>query len=164
MTFEKFFVIFDRIDVDGTEPADLLFDAGNVFFDLLKIIELFFFVRKRVIWSDLILFPHVGDPSFPLFFDLFCLTAQTETFFVQKCGFLRKTVSFFKKCLVAFGSLFLLCLAFLSLYKKLFVFFAAVFDRFFEVLDAAFFSGDLISALGETGKQVLGFPFKSLDL
>ena len=65
---------------------------------------------------------------------------------------------------MAFGSLFLLCLAFLSLYKKLFVFFAAVFDRFFEVLDAAFFSGDLISALGETGKQVLGFPFKSLDL
>ena len=164
MTLQKFFVILDCIDVDGTEPADLLFDAGNVFFDLLKIIELFFFVRKRVIWSDLILFPHVGDPSFPLFFDLFCLTAQTETFFVQKCGLLRKTVSFFKKCLVAFGSLFLLCLAFLSLYKKLFVFFAAVFDRFFEVLDAAFFSGDLISALGETGKQVLGFPFKSLYL
>ena len=84
MTFKKIFVIFDCVDIDGTQLTDFILDTKNIFFDRLPVCQLLFSVLKGIVRCDFIFFPHIGNLTFPLLLNFFCLTSQTEAFFIQK--------------------------------------------------------------------------------
>ena len=84
MTFKKIFVIFDCIDIDRTQLTDFILDTKNIFFDRLPVCQLLFSVLKGIVRCDFIFLPHVGNLGFPLLFDFFGLTAQTETLFIKQ--------------------------------------------------------------------------------
>ena len=84
MTFQKLFIIFNRIYINRTKFTDLILYACNIRFDCLSVGKFFFSILKCIVWRDLIFFPHIGNLTFPLLLNFFCLTSQTEAFFIQK--------------------------------------------------------------------------------
>ena len=67
-----------------TKFTDLILYACNIRFDCLSVGKFFFSILKCIVWRDLIFFPHIGNLTFPLLLNFFCLTSQTEAFFIQK--------------------------------------------------------------------------------
>ena len=94
----------------------------------MPVIHFFFPVLQGIIRSDLVFFPHIGNPCFPVLFDLFCLSLQSEAFFVQKTDLARQLITLFKKLLMAFCALFLFLLPFFQLFCSHLFFCGKAFD------------------------------------
>ena len=101
----------------------------------MPVIHFFFPVLQGIIRSDLVFFPHIGNPCFPVLFDLFCLSLQSEAFFVQKTDLARQLITLFKKLLMAFCALFLFLLPFFQLFCSHLFFCGKAFDLLTDLVD-----------------------------
>ena len=164
MTFKKIFVIFDCVDIDGTQLTDFILDTKNIFFDRLPVCQLLFSVLKGIVRCDFIFFPHIGNLGFPLLFDFFCLTAQTETLFIKQRCLFREMIPLFEKRLVAGTAFFLFFLPFdTSDIQNLFL--TCTFGNgFFEFFNTVFFFMYFFGTSGKIFSDFFGLPVVCFNL
>ena len=101
----------------------------------MAVTEFFFSVLQRIIRGDLVFLPHVGNTGFPVFFDLFCLSFQAETFFIQKADLVGQLIPFFKELFMALRAFFFFLLQFFKLFFGCFFFCSKTFDFSLDIFD-----------------------------
>ena len=164
MAFQKFLVILDGIYIDRTQSADIIFDLSCLFLHLGKVCQFFFSIRKSIVRSNLVLFPHIGDTLFSALFQLLHLALQTVAFFIQKTDLAGKLVALFKEFLMLRISAFFFFLQILQLFLCLLFADNRFLCLFLQICDGLLFFLHLFTAVRKRFIDVVFLSLKRCHL
>ena len=144
ITLIQFLEVFDGVDIDITQPSDLILDSGDILTQCLQVIILRVLQWYRVVIRQLILIPHIVDLILFRLRKLLLIAVQTINLFFQIGDLRQDLIVFLIKFFILLRKLFFLDIGFFQLLFQLRIILISGNDRLTDRFDIRFLLFDIL--------------------
>ena len=153
MALRKFLVFFNGVNIDIAQFPDFHTHIRNALFNHCPLQQFLRHLNQRLAVGHLVFLPHVIHLGFLLFLQLFLLSGQTVTLFIQQIYTLGKFISFRKKSLMVLAHFFFLFQSLFHLFFVLQSFCLSLCYSLTNLLDFLLFLLNFFFSLAHTSRQ-----------